>query len=64
LSLGQVVRRERLRLGMTRLSREGVSRIELGKIAATIRAIDRLGAALDLKPHQLLKAAEDLDGSF
>jgi HTH-type transcriptional regulator / antitoxin HipB len=68
-SFGQIVRRERLRLGMSQtqladhagLSREGVSKIELGKIAASIRAIDRLGVALGRKPHQLVKAAEDLE---
>ena len=69
-AFGAVLRGERLRLGMTQvqladhagLSREAVSRIELGKLAPTIRVIDRLAEALGRQPHQLVKAAEEVSG--
>ncbi len=62
-----VIRKERLARGWTQeqladhaqLSRNQVSLIELGRVAPSIWAIKRLATALDKRPHELVKAAED-----
>jgi len=67
-SFGLVVRREREARGWTQgqladhalLSRNQVSLIERGRTSPTIRAIERIAAALEKTPHALVRAAEEL----
>lgn len=65
-AFGEVVRRERLRLGLSqeRLAEKAdlhpnyISLVERGKSAAALDTIASIAAALDRRPSQLIRAAE------
>ena len=63
---GQVIRKERLRAGLSQerlaemsgLHRTYISDLERGRTSISIRSLEGLAKALGKKPHQLVRAAE------
>jgi DNA-binding XRE family transcriptional regulator len=67
VAFGQAVRDRRLAAGLTQeglaeiaqLTRNYVSELERGLKSPTLASVASLAAALDVRPHVLIKAAED-----